>query len=78
MKNYDYNLWYHCTSGKGKGKSKVRGKGRGNRKGKGKGKATLLEGVHKLFPTFSPAKPRNIFISEQKKPMKLKRRLEGI
>ncbi len=32
----------------------------------------------KLFPTFSPAKPRNMFISEQKKPMKLKKRLEGI
>jgi hypothetical protein len=25
-----------------------------------------LEGVHKLFLTFSPAKPRNISISEQK------------
>ena len=37
-----------------------------------------LEGVHKLFPTFSPAKPRNIFISEQKKPMKVKKRLKGI
>ena len=35
-------------------------------------------GVLKLFPTFSPAKPRNIFISEQKKPMKLKKCLEGI
>ena len=44
----------------------------------GGGSAVSLEGVHKLFPTFSPAKPRNIFISEQKKPMKLKRSLEGI
>jgi hypothetical protein len=30
-----------------------------------------IRGVLKLFPTFLPAKPRNIFISEQKKPMKL-------
>jgi hypothetical protein len=38
----------------------------------------LLEGVLKLFLTISPAKPRNIPFFEQKNPMKLKKRLEGI
>ncbi len=36
-----------------------------------------LEGDLKLFLVFSPAKPRNIFIFEQKKPMKLKKRSNG-
>jgi hypothetical protein len=36
-----------------------------------------LEGVLKIFLTFSPAKPRNISIFEPKKPMKLKKRSNG-
>ncbi len=37
----------------------------------------VIEGVLKLFLIFSPAKPRNISIFEQKKPMKLKKRSNG-
>ena len=37
----------------------------------------LVEGVLKLFLTFSPAKSRNISYFEQKKPMKLKKRLKA-